>query len=129
MPRLTSHTSVFAGRDRLIRQRILRRWSIGALLGAGLAVAMNTVNAAALPVPTSSVRLTSVYQPIELPDLGSVPSLFQQQQERKIGEAILREINQQAPVFEDPWLQDELMALFRQINAEAGLAGAVRPRC
>ena len=129
MPRLISHTSVFAGRDRLIWRQVLRRWSIGALLGGGVCVAMNTVNAAALSVPTSSARLTSVYQPIELPDLGSVPSLFQQQQERKIGEAILREINQQAPVFEDPWLQDELMALFRQINAEAGLAGAVRPRC
>ena len=125
MPRLISHTSVFAGRDRLIWRQVLRRWSIGALLGGGVCVAMNTVNAAALPVPTSSARLTSVYQPIELPDLGSVPSLFQQQQERKIGEAILREINQQAPVFEDPWLQDELMALFRQINAEAGLAAPV----
>jgi len=68
---------------------------------------------------------TRAYQPIELPDLGSVPSLFQQQQERKIGEAILREINQHAPVFDDPWVQDELMALFNQINAQAGLAAPV----
>lgn len=78
----------------------------------------------AVPVPVV-MRATTPYQPIELPDLGSMPSLFQQQQERKIGEAILREINLSAPVLDDPWLQDELMALFRQINAQAGLPAPV----
>ncbi|MEC7118486.1 MAG: M48 family metalloprotease [Pseudomonadota bacterium] len=62
---------------------------------------------------------------IALPDLGSAPNLFQQQQERKIGEAILRELNRQAPVFDDPWVQDELRILFHQMSAEAGVAAPV----
>ncbi len=118
----------------VIQQQMLRILWTSVLFGSGLSLGANATEVAAVTVPSMtasqaapvlSMRAASVYQPIELPDLGSMPNLFQQQQERKIGEAILREINQHAPVFDDPWVQDELMALFRQINAQAGLSAPV----
>lgn len=130
IPATSTHfSSIYSMERNRLRPLLLTLWT-SVLFGSGMSLATSAAGSAAITAssqtePVLSMRATSVYQPIELPDLGSVPSLFQQQQERKIGEAILREINQQAPVFEDPWVQDELMALFRLINAQAGLSAPV----
>lgn len=130
IPATSTHfSSIYSMERNRLRPLLLTLWT-SVLFGSGMSLATSAAGSAAITAssqtePVLSMHATSVYQPIELPDLGSVPSLFQQQQERKIGEAILREINQQAPVFEDPWVQDELMALFRLINAQAGLSAPV----
>ena len=58
---------------------------------------------------------------LEIPDLGAAPSLLEQQQERKVGEMVLREVGKQMPLYEDAWTQDEINKVFSRIYSTAAI--------
>ena len=90
-----------------------------------------------LPEPTRSVmnktdssnntntavtqRTMGLATTLEVPDLGAAPSLFEQQQERKVGEMVLREVGKQMPLYEDAWTQDEINKVFSRIYTTASI--------
>ncbi|WP_410211171.1 M48 family metalloprotease [Aquirhabdus sp.] len=53
-----------------------------------------------------------------LPTLGSQPGLIDQARDKTIGEAVLREINKEVPVVDDPLVQDDLERMYRRIYAQ-----------
>ena len=85
-----------------------------------------------LPAPTRSMNnnantsadLThgkSLGTTLEIPDLGAAPSLLELQQERKVGEMVLREVGKQMPLYEDAWTQDEIYKVFNRIYTTASI--------
>lgn len=55
----------------------------------------------------------------DLPSLTQRTGLVEAQRDRQIGEWVLRELQQKAPLVEDAWLQDELSNMLNSINAQA----------
>lgn len=55
----------------------------------------------------------------ELPQLTQRVGLVEAQQNREVGEWVLRELQSKAPLMTDPWLQDELSSMLNAINAHA----------
>ena len=51
----------------------------------------------------------------EVPDLGSGVGFIDQQKERAIGEKVYRQVQQQLPIIQDPWLEDQFMNVFSRI--------------
>ncbi len=61
----------------------------------------------------------------EVPEIGKGVGLLDQQNEKKIGEKVYREIHQQLPVLKNPWLEDQLATIFTQILSQANLGQPV----
>lgn len=57
----------------------------------------------------------------EVPEIGSGIGLLDQQKERLIGEKVLRQVQQQMPVLQDPWLEDQFMTVFSHILSQTEL--------
>ena len=72
----------------------------------------------------SSIK-TATTNTLEVPSLGAMPSLLEQQQETKIGEMVLRQVNKQMPMYEDAWTQDEITKMFNNIYSTASLGSSV----
>lgn len=66
-------------------------------------------------------RSMSLGNTLDIPDLGAAPSLLEQEQERKVGEMVLREVGKQMPLYEDAWTQDEINKIFSGIYSTASI--------
>lgn len=69
----------------------------------------------------STFNKNNTVNTLEVPSLGAMPSLIEQQQETKIGEMVLRQVNKQMPMYEDAWTQDEITKMFNNIYSTASL--------
>jgi len=87
---------------------------------------------AGILIPVSSAKIESEWwdnqthttkESYVLPTLGSQPGLIDQESDKATGEAILREINKDAPRIDDPLIQDEIEKIYRRIYAQT-LLGA-----
>ncbi|KAA8735466.1 M48 family metalloprotease [Acinetobacter qingfengensis] len=58
---------------------------------------------------------------LDVPVLGSSQGLISQQQEKEIGEKVLREVRLQLATIQDPWLETEIQQIFSGIYAQTGL--------
>lgn len=58
---------------------------------------------------------------LELPDIGGQVGLISRQQERQIGEKVLRQVRAQLPEMNDAWLEDEVYKLFASIYTQTTL--------
>lgn len=58
---------------------------------------------------------------LRVPNLAAPTTGIFEQSERKLGEAILRAVRAQMPIFDDPWTQDELRVVFERISAQAAM--------
>lgn len=68
---------------------------------------------------TEVTRVTKINS--QLASLNDGQALIDTQQNRQVGEWALRQINGNAPLITDPWLQQSLEQIIWQINAVAGL--------
>lgn len=57
----------------------------------------------------------------EVPDLGGGVGFIDQQKERAIGEKVYRQVQQQLPIIQDPWLEDQFMTVFSRILSQTQL--------
>ena len=57
----------------------------------------------------------------EVPDINSGVGFIDQQKEKMIGEKVYRQVQQQLPVLNNVWLEDQFMAVFRKIIAQTQL--------
>lgn len=60
-------------------------------------------------------------QYLDIPDLGGSVGLISRQQEKQIGEKVLREVRSQLPVMQDAWLEDEINQIFANIYSQTTL--------
>lgn len=61
-------------------------------------------------------------QYLDVPDIGGNGiGLLNQQQERLIGEKVLREVRAQLPMLNDVWLEEEILQVFKSIYGQTGL--------
>ena len=58
---------------------------------------------------------------ITIPEIGSGVGLLDQQKEKIIGEQVYRQIHQQMPVIQNPWLEDQIYSLFSKILSQTQL--------
>ena len=58
---------------------------------------------------------------IAIPEIGSGVGLLDQQKEKFIGEQVYRQIHQQMPVIQNPWLEDQLFSVFSKILSQTQL--------
>ena len=61
----------------------------------------------------------------EVPEIGSGVGFIDQQKEKTIGEKVYRQVQQQMPVLQDPWLVDQLMLVFSKILSQTQLSQPV----
>ena len=78
---------------------------------------INKTNTSANP----TYRTMSLGTTLDVPDLGAAPSLLEQQQERKVGEMVMRQVGKQMPLYEDAWTQDEINKVFSRIYTTASI--------
>ncbi len=78
---------------------------------------VNKTNTSANP----TYRTMSLGTTLDVPDLGAAPSLLEQQQERKVGEMVMRQVGKQMPLYEDAWTQDEINKVFSRIYTTASI--------
>jgi beta-barrel assembly-enhancing protease len=57
----------------------------------------------------------------EVPEIGGGVGFIDQQKEKMIGEKVYRQVNRQFPLINDPWLQDQFMAVFSRILSNTQL--------
>src|SRR5690606_32940978 len=57
----------------------------------------------------------------EVHDINSGVGFIDQQKEKMIGEKVYRQVQQQLPVLNNVWLEDQFMAVFRKIIAQTQL--------
>lgn len=60
-------------------------------------------------------------QYLDIPDLGSQVGLISRQQEKQIGEKVLRQVRQQLPEIQDAWLEDEINQIFASIYSQTNM--------
>lgn len=85
------------------------------LISLMLAIPLTSIQAATTPpLNSDSHNWTS-----ELPAMDNGSGLIEQQQNQQIGEWALRQIYAEAPLVNDPWLQQSLESMVWQINAVA----------
>lgn len=58
---------------------------------------------------------------LDVPEISGGIGLISRQQEKLIGEKVLREVRQQLPTLEDAWLEDEINQIFLGIYSQTGL--------
>lgn len=98
--------------------------------------ALKAVLSAVLLLPQSSIAWVegSLFEPnsvgseplsLQLPTLNARPSQMLQYKERLVGEAILRQVRQQAPLLNDAWSEDQLRRVFNRLNSQANLPAPV----
>lgn len=90
-----------------IKRWWIKRWLTKSLLLVG-------INAMLMSPTLASADWTS-----QLPAISSDEGLLDQQQNQQVGEWALRQLNAEAPLITDPWLQQSLETLVWQINAVA----------
>ncbi|NHB57096.1 M48 family metalloprotease [Acinetobacter sp. 194] len=56
-----------------------------------------------------------------VPEIGGGIGLIDQQKEKMIGEKVYRQVRNQFPVVQDPWLQDQFMGVFTRILSQTQL--------
>lgn len=56
-----------------------------------------------------------------VPEIGSGVGFLDQQNEKEIGAQVYRQVQQKMPVLQDPWLEDQLFAIFAQILTQTQL--------
>lgn len=82
-----------------------------------------TQNSLSLSIPTRQMQTeqaqTARGWANELPAMDNGSGLIEQQQSQQLGEYALRQINAEAPLIRDPWLQQSLENIVWQINAVA----------
>lgn len=61
----------------------------------------------------------------EVPEIGSGVGFIDQQKEKTIGEKVYRQVQQQMPVLQDPWLEDQFMLVFSKILSQTQLSQPV----
>lgn len=61
----------------------------------------------------------------EVPEIGSGVGFIDQQKEKTIGEKVYRQVQQQMPVLQDPWLEDQFMLVFSKILSQTQLSRPV----
>jgi len=61
----------------------------------------------------------------EVPEIGSWVGFIDQQKEKTIGEKVYRQVQQQMPVLQDPWLEDQFMLVFSKILSQTQLSQPV----
>lgn len=62
---------------------------------------------------------------LEVPEIGSGVGFIDQQKEKTIGEKVYRQVQQQMPVLQDPWLEDQFMLVFSKILSQTQLSQPV----
>lgn len=100
------------------------------MLGLSIALLHSTLWAQAaqtslFDMPEQPKPKSSLGNSFDVPSLGAVPGLLEQQYERKIGEMVLRQVTKEAPLLEDAWTQDELMKVFARVYSNASLGAPV----
>ncbi len=84
------------------------------LLTAGLSLITAIGSAQSFyPVPQASQ--------FDVPEITSGVGLIDQQNERFIGEQVFREVQQQMPVLQDPWLEDQFLYVFSRVLSQTQL--------
>lgn len=58
---------------------------------------------------------------LNVPEISSGIGLISRQQEKLIGEKVLREVRHQLPILEDAWLEEEINQIFLGIYSQTGL--------
>ena len=61
----------------------------------------------------------------EVPEIGSGVGFIDQQKEKTIGEKVYRQVQQQMPVLQDPWLEDQFMLVFSKNLSQTQLSQPV----
>ena len=61
----------------------------------------------------------------EVPEIGSGVGFIDQQKEKLIGEKVYRQVQQQMPTIQDPWLEDQFMMVFSRILSQTQLGQPV----
>lgn len=61
----------------------------------------------------------------EVPEIVSGVGFIDQQKEKTIGEKVYRQVQQQMPVLQDPWLEDQFMLVFSKILSQTQLSQPV----
>lgn len=62
---------------------------------------------------------------VEVPEIGGGIGLIDQQNEKMIGEKVYRQVHQQLPILQDPWLEDQFMLVFSNILSQTQLGRPV----
>ncbi len=57
----------------------------------------------------------------EVPEIGGGVGLIDRQKEKMIGEKVYRQVQQQLPIIQDPWLEDQFMAIFSRLLSQTQL--------
>jgi len=57
----------------------------------------------------------------DVPEIATGIGLIDQQNERLIGEKVYRQVQQQMPVLQDPWLEDQFLEVFARVQSQAQL--------
>lgn len=61
----------------------------------------------------------------DVPEIGGGVGFIDQQKEKVIGEKVYRQVQQQMPVIQDPWLEDQFMQVFSRILSQTQLGQPV----
>lgn len=90
------------------------------LLGICIASASLSAQSAEFNYFDSNKKDTNQY--LDVPEIGGTGvGLLTQQQEKLIGEKVLRQVRQQLPVLNDVWLEQETLKLFNSIYSQTNL--------